>query len=115
MPGPTFFNPPFSVRHPLNNSAAVGVISTNTRAFTGQGRMATQADVIIFPKPVPPPLIAIGMWTIANRRTYVNGVATVGQSSNGIAVHIVVPPGPPAPVIVGPIYPTVGAPRVHTR
>lgn len=115
MAGPTFFNPPFSVLHPTNNSFAVGVISTNTRAFTGQGPMAIQTDVIIFPKPVPPPTIAIGMWTVANRRTYVNGVATVSQVSSGIAIHVTSPPIPPVLTVEGPIYPTVGAPRVHTR
>lgn len=114
MPGPTNFNPPFSVRHPLNNSPAVGVIGPNTRAFTSQGAMATQADVLIFAQPTLP-TVAIGMWTVANRRTYVNGVATVGQSSNGIAMHIFVVPFPLPPVVVGPIYPTVGASRVHTR
>ena len=114
MPGPTFFNPPFSVLHPTNNSFAVGVISTNKRAYTAQGPMATQGDMIIFPLPVPPARIGIGMWTVANRRTYVNGVATVGQTSAGIAVTILaVPPG--LPKVEGPIYPTVGAPRVHTR
>ena len=113
MPGPTFFNPPFSVLHPTNNSFAVGVISTNKRAYTAQGPMATQADVLIFPLPLPPAQYGIGMWTVANRRTYVNGVATIGQSSNGLAITIT----PPLPVVTpeGPIYPTVGAPRVHTR
>lgn len=114
MPGPTFFNPPFSIQHPTNDSFAVGVISTNTRAFTAMGPIATSADFIIFPLPTPPAKYGIGMWTVASRRTYVNGAATVGQSSNGIAVTIsVLPPG--APKVEGPIYPTVGAPRVHTR
>lgn len=114
MPGPTFFNPPFSVQHPTNHSYAVGVISTNKSAYTSMGPMATQTDVMVFPLPTLP-LIGIGIWTVPNRRTYVNGVATVGQASSGLALKINTVPVPAVTTIEGPIYPTVGAPRVHTR
>lgn len=111
MPGPTFFNPPFTVQDPVYKVFGVGVISPNTRTFTAQGAVATRMDSIIFAPPFPIPYM--GMWTVVNRRTYVSGVATVGQSSSGIAVFY--PPLPASPVVAGPIYPTVGAPRVHTR
>lgn len=110
MPGSTFFNPPFAVRDPLLNGPALGVIGTTSRAHTAQGPVARQTDVLVF---APLGTAAyIGVWTVANRRTYVGGVATISQSNSGVA--IIVPPVPP-PSIVGPIYPTVGAPRLQTR
>ena len=112
MSGPTQFNPPFSVLDPLLSAPAVGVITTNTRAFTAQGPMATQSDQIIFPLPAPNPALQhMGIWTVANRRTFVNGVPTVSSSSTGIGVLVFL--GVPIPT--GAIVPTVGAARVHTR
>jgi len=116
MSGPTQFNPPFSVLDPKVGGPAIGVITTNTRAFTGQGPMATQSDQLLFALPppvlVPIPYQHMGMWTVANRRTFVNGVPTVSSTSTGIAVEIT---GGAAPVPSGAIVPTVGAARVHTR
>ena len=112
MSGPTQFNPPFSVLDPTGSAPAIGVITTNTRAFTGQGPMAIQTDQLLFPKPPPGPFIQhVGMWTVANRRTFVNGVPTVSSSSTGIGVILTA--GPPIPT--GAIVPTIGALRVHTR
>jgi len=113
MSGPTQFNPPFSVLDPKVGGPAIGVLTTNTRAFTGQGPMATQSDQLLFALPPPIPILYqhMGMWTVANRRTFVNGVPTVSSTSTGIGVEVFWG----APKITGAIVPTVGAARVHTR
>ncbi|HFE44555.1 MAG TPA: hypothetical protein ENJ18_03540 [Nannocystis exedens] len=114
MSGPTQFNPPFSILDPTKHAPAIGVITTNTRAFTGQGLMAIQSDQILFPLPPPVPGVSqhMGMWTVANRRTFVNGIPTVSSSSTGIGVQYIFQV---ATKVTGAIVPTIGALRVHTR
>lgn len=88
MPG-AVTNPPLGVQEP-KNVRAVSALSPNTRVSGTNGKLATVADVLVFPGPAP--LAVSGVWTIPNFRVSIGGVRALSATSQGIALTTVGPP-----------------------
>lgn len=103
MPG-AVTNPPFGVQDP-SNVRALSAVSPNTRARGSNGSIATLADALLFPGPVPAALS--GLWTITNARVSISGVRVINATSQGTAFTVL-----PPTTAIGPLIISITDPRV---